>query len=483
MKYIYINSKKIVAYILLAFLLVSCNDYLEIPPESVLIKEKYWLKKDDVYTALGGVYSSFRGTALESLIWGEVRADNILFPSLSNFDFFGDKYYSIQRNDIRVTNSKISWSNYYSTINLANTLMYYSTDVLAKDNSFTPRMKDAVDAEALFIRSMCYFYLVRVWKEVPLVTQPSLADTSNLYYPKRSEADVMKQIIKDLLIAKDKAYTTEYQDNPRYYKGRANKYSIMALLADVYLWNQQYQKCIDYCDSLENTGLFSLVPGTEWGSLYNPGNSKTESLFEIQYNSSLVNKQDNPVYENLVTRVGYVLSMFSDEDLNRSVYSRWKYQLIDLLSLSIRTTSQRDANFIYYRYAEIFLMKAEAYTELGPAYYEKANDYYSRTITRAGLATPEPITDLVALRAAILLERQREFYYEGKRWFDLLRAAKRNNFFDKQIIIDVMLANVDATQQEILKARLNDTMSYYLPIPENDIVFNRKLLQNPFYDR
>ncbi len=44
-----------------------------------------------------------------------------------------------------------------------------------------PRCKDAIEAEARFIRSMAYFYLVRLWKDVPLVVEASISDTSNLY--------------------------------------------------------------------------------------------------------------------------------------------------------------------------------------------------------------------------------------------------------------------------------------------------------------
>jgi hypothetical protein len=43
----------------------------------------------------------------------------------------------------------------------------------------------------------------------------------------------------------------------------------MALLADVYLWNEQYQKCIDLCDEIINSGLYSLEPSTSWFNLYN----------------------------------------------------------------------------------------------------------------------------------------------------------------------------------------------------------------------
>jgi hypothetical protein len=83
--------------------------------------------------------------------------------------------------------------------------MFYDKEVFEKDKTFTKEMMDAVDAEALFIRSLAYFYLIRLWKDVPLVLEASISDTTNLYIAKSPESVVVKQIISDLLKAKDMA--------------------------------------------------------------------------------------------------------------------------------------------------------------------------------------------------------------------------------------------------------------------------------------
>ena len=119
---------------------------------------------------------------------------------------------------------------------------------------------------------------------------------------KSAEKVVIRQIIKDLLAAKDLAYTTQYKNdtaNPWYFNGRANKYSIMALLADVYLWDEQYQNCINFCDSVTQSGLYSLELTENWFRNYNPGNSPVESIFEIQYHPNLPDQQ-NPFYDDLL---------------------------------------------------------------------------------------------------------------------------------------------------------------------------------------
>jgi hypothetical protein len=95
----------------------------------------------------------------------------------------------------------------------------------------------------------------------------------------------------------------------------------------------------------------------------------------------------------------------------------------------------------------------------------------------------EDKSDKVTLRDALLDEKGREFLFEGKRWFDLLRAAKRNKFQNKQIIIDMILSGADIKQQAILKTKVYDTLSYYLPIAERELIYNQNLVQNPYYDR
>ncbi len=110
------------------------------------------------------------------------------------------------------------------------------------------------------------------------------------------------------------AYTTEYLGTDDFY-GRANKYSITALLADVYLWQEQYQKCIDACDYIINSGLYRLEPTETWFNVYYPGNSVTESIIEIQYDDNL-ESQENPIYDNLVPISGGDQAAMETQNIN-----------------------------------------------------------------------------------------------------------------------------------------------------------------------
>jgi hypothetical protein len=274
----------------------------------------------------------------------------------------------------------------------------------------------------------------------------------------------------------------------------------MALLADVYLWNQQYQKSMDYCDSIINSGLFSLMPSDTWFTIYNPGNSN-ESIFELQCLDDGTADQINPLFKGIAPSYATFINLnsggsglgfskkfanlFTDESDIRTCNGnspKWKYIGITVDGELTRSpVNQRDLNIIYYRYADVLLMKAEDLNELGRV--SDALDYVTKTYERAVGQPITGTTDQTEMRSIILTERAKEFILEGKRWFDLLRTAKRNNFQNKKDLIQVILDNADARSQDVLRSKVNDTMMYYLPVPYNELQRNKNLTQNPFYER
>jgi starch-binding outer membrane protein, SusD/RagB family len=487
------NKLKLIAYFISGLFVVmsfsQCTSWLDLEPENDLIEDEFWRKREDAEAMLAATYNSWRNTSLNNLIMGEIRGDMVRF----NGSAFSD-YNRIAQSDITTTNSRVNWGGYYEAINLANTLMYYAPFVLERDKTFSVAQKNAIDAEALFIRSMSYFYLVRLYKEVPLVLNPMISDTVNIFLPKSSEAEVLRQIVMDLKRAETIAYQDEFSDNPVYYKGRANVYSIWALLADVLLWQENYTECIAYCEKIITSNKFSLESQNNWFRLFYPGNSSSESIFEIQYSTAF--KQSNPLFNNVVrlfsnnTEINMVAtpnlsSLYEATDIRLLAPTGIiaqpgrKYASKDLI-VSNRLPTENDANMIAYRYADILLMKAEALCELGDV--QQVNDILT-VISDRSSGLYEGVGDIDNLRNAVLMERAREFAGEGKRWFDILRYSKRNNFQRKQFIINMILSNAGVQQRPILESQVTDTMSYYLPIPEREITYNPKLVQNPFYDR
>ena len=81
----------------------------------------------------------------------------------------------------------------------------------------------------------------------------------------------------------------------------------------------------------------------------------------------------------------------------------------------------------------------------------------------------------------ILQERQREFAFEGKRWYDLLRNAKRNNYQDIIFLINSARISVPSDRQQAAINKLRDKNIHYMPIFLYEMQTNKLLVQNPFY--
>ena len=139
------------------------------------------------------------------------------------------------------------------------------------------------------------------------------------------------------------------------------------------------------------------------------------------------------------------------------------------------------ANWIVYRMADVLLMKAEALSQLGQ--YEEAINLVNEIRNRA-LVQPITSYPLTAsgVEDIILEERAKELAFEGKRWFDLLRMGRRNNYDRKEDLIQILIRNVPATQKRVLATKLNDPNGWYFPIHEDEIENNAQLVQNPYYD-
>jgi len=144
-----------------------------------------------------------------------------------------------------------------------------------------------------------------------------------------------------------------------------------------------------------------------------------------------------------------------------------------------RTENESDANWIFYRLAEIHLMQAEAYAELGEL--NNALIHLNIIKNRAGLKNYTNANEQDKLLNEILMERAREFFGEGKRWYDLVRISRRdvNNRLD--FISDAVISNVEARSRSAVASKIKDVNSWFLPIYYNELLLNSLLEQNVFY--
>jgi starch-binding outer membrane protein, SusD/RagB family len=496
-------KKTIVKLLMVLMLLpaVSCKKWLDLQPQDGLTGAEYWKTKEQVQAAVNGVYASLIGSASGSrnaaetfFLWGELRSD-MLAATLATTN----EQIDVINVSILPTNSIANWRGIYETINYCNTIIDLAPGVLKEDATFTQAALDRAIAEAKTIRALLYFYLVRTFDQVPLKLKATVSDQDIVSIPKSPQAEVLAQVLKDLNEAEPFA-VVDYGDRASN-KGRITKAAINALQADVYLWLEKYTECVAACDKIINTNSFGLISGTDaniwYQTLYVNGNSN-ESIFELQFDNQKLNPfyplfmtsgkrfLANPIVMDKIYTVDFLDPLKFDIRADGAAVRAtdqviWKY--IGLSNTTARAQEESYAHWIMYRYADVLLMKAEAQNQLGNGQDALNIINLIRTRARALAATaanPAP-GDKVAIADYVLEERAREFAFEGKRWFDLLRNARRDNYARLDLLLDVVSITVPPNRQQSAIAKFRDQNCHYLPIYFYELTTNKALVQNPFY--
>jgi hypothetical protein len=453
-----------------------------LPPDG-LVKDQFWNTKEEVEQVLLGAYTTFAQLDGQMFKYGEMRADMVTY--LGNIDYNDRKVMQV---NIYPDNSLCDWYPFYKVINYCNEVIKNAPIVRTKDNTFTDFQLNEFLAEAYFLRSLSYFYLVRVFKDVPFVQEASETDDVNFYLPKTDGDTILNHITTDLDMYRKYAVLSVNGITD----GRVTKGAFDALLADIALWQFRYEDCIKHVENIENSEKYFLLTSADWFELFYPGNS-LESIFEFQY---ITNLEDNHTYD-LTSPVGNkygpsekaidLFNVLADkkeivrgEGKSISVNNSniWKYIGS---GVSIRAgVKQKSCGWIVYRYADVLLMKAEALSQLER--YTEAMDLLAKIRKRAGFVDVISIANTPgAYEEKILDERTRELAFEGKRWFDLMRMGRRNNFSNSAKLVEIIVQNAPSAEKRILATKLVNPLGWYLPISKDELERNMNLVQNPYY--
>lgn len=499
----HMNRYKIYALMLVSMVLGSCSDWLNLEPENGITVDEFWQSQQDVHSAVMGCYASMLGGATHPVSeavfdWGELRADMV-----TSFRTIDGAYAAINQGEITPENSKIKWDGFYFTINLCNTVLEKAPEVLAIDGAFSDKQLQEYRGEVLGLRALMYFYLTRTFDEVPLILEATTTDDRVKAHEKATRDDIFKQIKKDLEDA-EKIIPRSYPELDER-KGRLTYYAVKTIQADVHLWIDEFQEAIEAADAVIESGQFSLVPGNEYwfNKLYVEGNSP-ESIFELQFSLEKLNPYYNwfssngsAIYRANVETMEHlfpvnIMALPEDADIrsdgaaykSKESYSIWKYIGADRFEQ--KPSSDAYSNWIIYRYADVLLMKAEALANLEEANNGAQALALIETVRARGNApkdTRETATDKYSLTTYIVDERGREFAFEGKRWFDILRNAKRENYRRQDLITEMVLRATPPQKVESALSKFKDPRFHYFPIHKDEIEASYPLLkQNSFYE-
>ena len=471
-----------------ALMILSCEDFLDKKPvsEGIAVQNAgsdslLYKTPEEAEAALNGVYNDFKNEyfMLDMFVIGDAQADDAYAGADNPANFQIDDY------EIEATNTNISrdWAYLYSMIGKANRVINNVNLVPALSEG----RKQEIKGEASFIRAYAHFDLVRLFGDVPLVTQEvrsiSAANLEEIYpllFPERVSAEaVYDQIIADLEFALGTVRTTAPD------KGYATVGAVNALLAKVYATREpkDWNKVKDYCDAVIAQGYTLLL---EYDQLWdNAHENSSESIFEINC-------------YNWDTGGNWGVFMFYGDDWKKfNIPSNDLVQAFDAEGDDIRKNSSvaflnvtgkwtdehwpaanypfinkyRDfsgaQNFILIRLADILLLKAEALNELGDV--DGAAELVNQVRARVDL-DPTTAATQADMRMAIAKERRLELAFEGHRWFDLKRTGRA---------IEVINSLEDGTGNN-LGYQLTETKLVW-PIPQSERDKNTKLTQNPGY--
>lgn len=518
----------LMSIVVLSGMLTSCEEWLDLKPESEIILDEYWQSEADVESVLAACYRGLTedGVVYRMMVWGELRSDNID----NGIPFHRDRY-DMQRiieGDITANNDYAAWGSFYSVINYCNNLLYYAPEVVNRDINFSSSDLNRLRAEVLSLRALTYFYLTRTFKEVPLMLSAVTDGDSTQYnLPKATEAEILDQIVDDLLEAKKYA-RFDFGSNRAYNKGRITLNAVNAILADVYLWRGDYSQCVAVCDEIISTPSLRLIPGQSMlTQVFYLGNS-AESIFELQFDDNVqVNNAVRTLYGTSSLEIGefsFPATLAYDEYNNSlGMYSPFMYRISqnviesekdirfndfftssggkyrifkysgmtrsdsNIPGLSEYRFRYNSANWIIYRLSDIILMKAEALVQLARANDNSVSlqNQAVRLVNIPYLRSNEGQDSLMLVNyptiddveKLVLRERQRELLFEGKRWYDLVRFARREG---STSTLNQFVGYKNPASTMNLGARTMDAM--YMPISQREIEANRKLKQNPFYE-
>lgn len=513
-------KSKIYLIVLVALLFMGstgCTNWLDIKPESQVVLEEYWKSESDVDAVLASCYKALTEYDVISrmVAWGEVRSDNMTSGSAYLYDLN-----HMMEGDLKPSNGYCSWNSFYKVINYCNTVLKYAPTVVGKDENFTEADLHYVQSEALTLRALCYFYLVRSFKEVPWIEDASVDDTQNYAIEQSKEPQLISYIISDLKTAQQYARTDFGVTS--YNKGRVTLNTVNTLLADVYLWDQQYDNCIEACNKVLSNKQLKLVSSDNmYSSVFGSGNS-SESIFELQFSESqnvnwfvrsfygyeslqngFLSFPTNLVYDpysqiqvnglyspfNFKTPVESTNDIRAKEFINLNNSTSGTYYIFKYAGTSVdyalsgkptdynyRSTTP---NWIIYRLSDVYLMKAEALVEQGNQdrqALQMVNTTYLRSNPTADSLQLQNYTSKTLMEDLVLRERQREFLFEGKRWFDLVRKARRDNSTAE---VNKFTGHKPSSTGSIPTITAIDGL--YMPIAQSELKLNTSLKQNSYY--
>lgn len=246
--------------------------------------------------------------------------------------------------------------------------------------------------------------------------------------------------------------------------------------------------------------------------IYGYRDNSTNGLYRTASNNTGLLQASAPC-QTVTRNIDNTSGLFSQSDIRRwqslvyteagqRVYSIGKYTYQSITHDNLEDNSEGtentfistgsfNSNWIIYRLSDVLLMKAEAITRLDAPTTEQLQDAFNCVTMILYRSNPSVTTDRDKLSFTdyqepsqlfdlVMRERRREFFGEGKRWFDLVRMAEHDGTTTNML---TLLLTKYATNTNAVRAKLASMNSLYSPVYENELKVNPNLHQNPAWEK
>lgn len=458
---------------LIVLLASSCKKMLDVDSTRVVNEENMWVNMEDSRAALIGVYGLVRAALADYnayWIYGDVRAGDFVAPTRQDLK-------AIIGNQLTASYPAIeamsNWRRWYAVINAANVFLERVHEVKENDERYTDNNMTVDIAQVRFLRAFAYFYMVRIWGDVPLIISSHDGEFQN---KARDDQDkVLTWAEQEMLAAAaDLPYLYSLGDEQQlgdYYNETAGRWSgalarkltAYAFLAHLAAWQGNYPDVATYTKFIIDNYSKGRMGYTSTGDLSNASGfffgkkdnhlfgfnfdwghvdaSFTGHLEELTLAAPVVNKSVPDIY---LTKDS-ILSVFNEvgderfsldtlgNPLTENYFTNFngKYPIFSKIKC-IMGGSTADPSFrifssaiVLTRLEDIVLLRAEALAALG----ERNQGIEQLNVIRElrGLDVYNETAN-GSLIDAIFKERKRELMGEGHQWYDLVRYNRiRNN--------------------------------------------------------
>lgn len=423
-------------------LFTSCKKLVEVGGPTTSINSANIYEKDaTAASVLTGIFINMSSVSVQSqYLTGLSYYAGLSSDELTIIQGLGDlRMNAYHSNNLNNSVGFEFWNNIYAQLYVINSAI----EGITNSTTLTSNVKVQLLGEGKFLRALCFFYLVNLYGDVPLILGTDYKVNTLMY--RTSGSDVWQQIIKDLNDAKD-LLSSNYLDasllKVTSEKVRPTKWAAIALLARAYLYNEKWAEAEKQSTEILSHGVFQLVRLENvfnknnleaiWQlqpvSLYNNTMDGDAFVFReergFEYTPAIVNKSLMDAFDIGDQRRIQWIKTVDIDGVYYSFPNKYKYaQEPDIPSYEYSTVL---------RLGEQYLIRAEAKIRQGniTSGIDDLNILRARATDKDAqiaqqlkpLATNLSKDDAIK---AVLHERQTELFTEwGHRWLDLKRLGK-----------------------------------------------------------